>query len=435
MSLKYRDKNGAEVVLAGLTPGGDIEYGAVATRTGTTEVITIQPNSFALKTITFSEPMPDNDYLIELEIAQQTRLNTTVYAHYDSNKTANGFQIWICNPMNAEESVAIKWTAFKLYTVADAEQLMSTVNDISAMIPSTASSTNKFSTADDLRTETRALDRRLDDVEDVIPTSASVTNQLATRADLDNVTIDELGDIQDVDVSTVTDGQTIIWDDANSKWVNGQGGKVYTAGNGINISGTDEISTNTDNTSVVIGNNKELKVANTYKTIFVGTRAQWDALSTADKVKYNEAHITDDVIGGEVADEVTDGLMSPVTSNAVYDALIMVPKFIGTTLLADVSGNSSTTYTATQDCWVTGWLTYNSKLGGHNPTIRIGGTTGPVVATAWSNGYSSESEGLSMYVPVCFPLKKNQTAYFIQTNTSATPGRQIFNCKVYAMFS
>ena len=138
---------------------------------------------------------------------------------------------------------------------------------------------------------------------------------------MDNVTIEELGEIQDVDVSGVTDGQTIIWDEANQKWVNGQGGKTYTAGDGISISNTDEISAKIDDTSITTDSNDALKVADTYKTIFVGTRAQWDALSTADKIKYNEAHITDDVIGGEVADEVTDGDMRPVTSDAVYDGL------------------------------------------------------------------------------------------------------------------
>ena len=45
MSLKYRSATGAERVISGLTPGGDIEYGAVATRSGTISGITIAANN------------------------------------------------------------------------------------------------------------------------------------------------------------------------------------------------------------------------------------------------------------------------------------------------------------------------------------------------------------------------------------------------------
>lgn len=59
------------------------------------------------------------------------------------------------------------------------------------------------------------------------------------------------------------------------------------------------------------------------KKTFVGTRADWDALTTAEQVQYDLADFTDDPAGGEliVVDEVTDGNMNPVTSNAVFDAI------------------------------------------------------------------------------------------------------------------
>jgi hypothetical protein len=287
----------------------------VATRSGTISVPALAAEAeSSVIVVTFSDPMPDANYLIDFRNSS-TKTNIGV-----NSKTKDGFRVYVKNvAASSEYAYSIDYTAFKIYDVADAETLYSTVQDIEAMIPASASSTNKFSTASDLRTETRALDRRLDDVEDVVPDSASISNKLVTQDDLDNATIEELGDIEDVDVSTVTDGQTIIWDATNSKWVNGQGGKTYTAGDGINISNTDEISAKVDDTSITTDTNDALKVADTYKTTFVGTQAQWDALSTSDKKKYQIANITDDVIGGEVADAITDGDGRPVTSNAVYD--------------------------------------------------------------------------------------------------------------------
>lgn len=59
------------------------------------------------------------------------------------------------------------------------------------------------------------------------------------------------------------------------------------------------------------------------KKTFTGTRAEWDALTTAEKKEYDIANITDDLAGGEliVSDEVTAGDLNPVTSNAVAKAL------------------------------------------------------------------------------------------------------------------
>lgn len=60
-----------------------------------------------------------------------------------------------------------------------------------------------------------------------------------------------------------------------------------------------------------------------YKKIFVGDSNAWSQLSTAEKKEYDEADITDDVASGfpVVSDQVADGDMNPVTSNATYDAI------------------------------------------------------------------------------------------------------------------
>lgn len=56
--------------------------------------------------------------------------------------------------------------------------------------------------------------------------------------------------------------------------------------------------------------------------IFVGTQAEWDALTTAEKNEYSQANITDvNSVVHVPVDVVADGNMNPVTSNAVYDAL------------------------------------------------------------------------------------------------------------------
>ena len=319
MSVKYNNKNGVLQNISGLTPGGDLSFGAVTTRSGNTGSVSVVVGYQPID-VTFSESMPDSDYEVVLTLdVFPANGGGDMFAAVASGKNASGFTILVYNSSSSTQTVNITWKAFKLYDVADAEALYSDVTDIKSYIPSNASSSNKLSTANDLRTETRTLDRRLDDVEDVIPDDASITNKLVTQDDLSGVEIDKVEDINDVDLTSIQDGQTLIWDATNSKWVNGQGGKVYSAGNGINISGTDEISTNTDNTSVVIGNNKELKVADTYKTTFVGTTAAWNALSAVDKAKYSLVTLTDDSNGTGVVDDVIEDDYRAVTSNAVYE--------------------------------------------------------------------------------------------------------------------
>lgn len=59
--------------------------------------------------------------------------------------------------------------------------------------------------------------------------------------------------------------------------------------------------------------------------IFIGTQAEWDALTTAEKNEYSQANITDTSSTVFIpVDTVADGNMNPVTSNAVYDYLAPV---------------------------------------------------------------------------------------------------------------
>ena len=64
-------------------------------------------------------------------------------------------------------------------------------------------------------------------------------------------------------------------------------------------------------------------------SIFVGTQAEWDALSTAEKNEYSQASITDvNSVVHVPVDTIADGNMNPVTSNAVYDALPTFEQYI-----------------------------------------------------------------------------------------------------------
>jgi len=314
MSLKYRDKNGAEHVLAGLTPGGDIEYGAVATRQGTVTIPSLAANTLTTTEITFSESMPDNDYEVTFTVSSLNGPQGGNTSFMPFSKTPNGFIVAGYNGNSAVvEGTKLMWKAFKLYTVADAEALYSTVQDIEAMIPSSASSTNKFATADDLRTETRTLDRRLDDVEDVIPSSASIINKLATKEEVEEAMENAGLQVCSEVPSSPTDKDVMLYIGEETGFTKG-GIYQYTADPG----------------AWVLISTADVDLSK-YETSWTGTKAEWDALPANEKKQYKIANITDDVIGGEVADVVVDGDMRPVTSNAVFEhAPIRIKEYVFT---------------------------------------------------------------------------------------------------------
>lgn len=306
MSLKYVDHNGAAHDIAGLSPGGNIEYGAVATRTGNAVFPAITGQSGMIE-IAFSEPMPDDNYLVELEAVSGYPLasgSITIIPLFANSKTVNGFDLLIYNNTGSTipEGLTIKYTAYKLYDVAEAEQLASAVDDIEAMIPASASSSNKFATVGDLSTETRSLDRRIDTLEDAVPIGTSISNQLINQTQLTNA-------IENVEIDV---------DDAlDSTSENPVQNKVIAnALQNVEIDVDSSISGTSENPV----QNKVIKAALDKKedVQFTGTKAEWDALSTAEKKEYKIANITDDVIGGEVANVVANGDMRPVTSNAVF---------------------------------------------------------------------------------------------------------------------
>lgn len=184
MSVKYRNASGQETIIAGLTPGGDIEAGAVMTRSGQTESITTNASSVSSTLVTFDSPMPDTDYEVVFTIVAQTGDgkigNTDTYAY---NKTINGFNIITFNGNTSSAiSITLKWKAIKTYTVQHAAQNAESIATLEAMVPAGAGASNKLVSASQLSNITTPISDAVDDIQDLIPVGASISNQLVTAS-------------------------------------------------------------------------------------------------------------------------------------------------------------------------------------------------------------------------------------------------------------
>ena len=177
MSIKYRNGSGQETIISGLTPGGDLEAGAVATRSGKIDVSPLEVGAYQVVNVAFDTPMPDNTYIINIDCTSG-RLNIATF-----NKTVNGFSIIYLNSSNLvqPQGDSIDWTATKTYTVQHAQQNAESIATLEAMVPTGAGAGNKLTTKSYVDNADNALDTRLDNLEDLIPVGASISNQLATK--------------------------------------------------------------------------------------------------------------------------------------------------------------------------------------------------------------------------------------------------------------
>lgn len=96
---------------------GKAEYGASTMRTGTVNMTGASGSAakWFSATVTFSEPMPDTNYLIDLEVTHNTAycLENIQF----SNKTVNGFTMAAYHPTGtASTSIPVKYTVYKLYS-------------------------------------------------------------------------------------------------------------------------------------------------------------------------------------------------------------------------------------------------------------------------------------------------------------------------------
>jgi len=111
------------------------------------------------------------------------------------------------------------------------------------------------------------------------------------------------------------DSQLYLYTKTNTP--NAETGKfeVYTSGNPVNPNTRD---------FVYDEETGDLELA---QPIFTGTSAEWNALTAQQKAEYAQVNLTDDITGGNaiVVDEVANGNLNPVTSNAVYEAINILP--------------------------------------------------------------------------------------------------------------
>jgi len=240
MSLRYRANDGTETIVSGLTPGGDIEAGAVAQKKGTVTTESIPSGANRTVTITFDSSMPDDNYDVIFTHSADFNLGRF------GSKTKDGFSITVKNMASAAGVCNIDYTAIKTYTVQHAAETAEAVANIQAAIPSGAGAANQLVTKSYVDTADNSLDGRLDDIEDMIPTTASITNKLATKDDVDNVEID-------VDNALSPTSENPVQNKIVKEAIDAKQSKV-----------------------------------------FVGTLAQWNALSPATAATYELVSILDD---------------------------------------------------------------------------------------------------------------------------------------------
>lgn len=184
MSIRYRDASGQEIIAAGLTPGGDIEAGAVDTRSGTGS-ITSTVGAWGTTTVVFDTPMSDTDYIINIEPINQTAGETATPIVIGSKGTA-GFTASVYGGTTAV-ALAFRYTAWKIYSVQHDKQNSEAIATIQQAIPSGAGTGNKLTTKSYVDNADNALNGRVSDLEDLVPTGASINNQLVTKYVTDNL--------------------------------------------------------------------------------------------------------------------------------------------------------------------------------------------------------------------------------------------------------
>lgn len=118
MSLKYRDSQGTETPVAGLNgASGELVPSVALQQSGTVTCNISTSDNLAKATVTFSTPMPDADYIINIEVTAWSGggdLGTNISI---SGKSKNGFTIrqYVADAAHTS-SMTYKWQAFKLMT-------------------------------------------------------------------------------------------------------------------------------------------------------------------------------------------------------------------------------------------------------------------------------------------------------------------------------
>ena len=118
MSLKFRSQDGTETPVAGLNgTSGELVPSVALMQSGTVTCNISTSDNLAQAIVTFSTPMPDANYIINIEVTGwggAGNLGTNISL---SNKSKNGFTIrqYVAADVSTP-SMTYKWQAFKLMT-------------------------------------------------------------------------------------------------------------------------------------------------------------------------------------------------------------------------------------------------------------------------------------------------------------------------------
>ena len=156
MSMLFRDANGVEHPVAGLNgTSGELvpsvsHYQSGNKTSDTTSWSTGETGTFS---INLSENMPDADYVV-VPTLNVAGVSAIVHA-----KTANSFRVTVRNDRaeTIAQAITLYWQAFKLMTDESRALDEQAIADIQAVIPSTATSANKLTTAADLASKQDTL--------------------------------------------------------------------------------------------------------------------------------------------------------------------------------------------------------------------------------------------------------------------------------------
>lgn len=137
------------------------------------------------------------------------------------------------------------------------------------------------------------------------------------------------------------------------------------------------------------------------KKTFVGTRAEWDLLSAAEKKEYDICNLTDDTAGGEmlVTDAIIEGDLNPVTSNAVADYAIAKSELVPGTSKAIMTNLDDQGYAN-----IDGTTIYANNAGRIDCRNGVRGVSNPTTGHQWPVTSASTNDefialgGLQFYI-------------------------------------
>jgi hypothetical protein len=128
MSLSYIDSNGNEKAISGLNGlSGEMVMGASTIRTGTISLPAQNAGSYIEITVTFSSPMPDANYICEVNYGAE---GSAYQSYMIKGKTKNGFNVIISTHTAAQGARTLNYYAAKLFSVEGLEDIENDINTL-----------------------------------------------------------------------------------------------------------------------------------------------------------------------------------------------------------------------------------------------------------------------------------------------------------------